>query len=112
MEKLFLRTAVINHGCLRQVHYSDHTSQMMGKKTPVLGGDRAWDEITRCLACCEASIDFIQTTIEVIAEQIPREIAVFKATIEDQSMTGFPTDRIVWPTESRRSHDVVNDMHQ
>src|SRR5947207_2128935 len=85
---------------------------MMGKEAPVLSGDRARYQVAGSLRRCQASIDFVQAAIEVIAEQIPRKIAIFEATVQDQPVTCFPTDGVVRSAEGSGSHDVINDMHQ
>ena len=112
MEKLFLRTPIVHYRCLRQVHDCNHTGQMMGKQASVLSSNGTCHQIASSLGCGQTTIDFVQAAIEMIIKQIARKIAVFEATVEDQTMARLPTDWIIRPSKSNASHDIVGNVNQ
>src|SRR5689334_19023449 len=84
----------------------------MREEAAVLGCHRTGHQIACFLGSTQAGIDFIEAAAELGVEKISRKIAIFEAAIEDQTMPGFPTDRIIRPTHSCGAHNVVYDVHQ
>src|SRR4051812_18550433 len=94
------------------MHNRDHAGEVMSKKAAILSEDRTLNHVSGSTGCSEAIIDLIQATGEMGSEQIPRKSAIFEATIDDETMAGFPTNRVIRPSKSDRAHNVINDVNE